>query len=98
LKVIRLRGGVQDVIKLRNDSKPPEVELSLPENDAPRRVTAELHLDVKSKSDPLHEAESALKTLREARDTEAQRKAADALEKALQKLREQQKKQEGSAK
>jgi RNA polymerase sigma factor (sigma-70 family) len=41
LKVIRLRGGVQDVIKLRNDSKPPEVELSLPENAVPRRVTAE---------------------------------------------------------
>jgi hypothetical protein len=44
------------------------------------------------KSDPLQEAEAALKPLREARDTEAQRKAADALEKALKRLREQQKK------
>jgi hypothetical protein len=95
LKVIRLRGGVQDVIKLRNDSKPPEVELSLPENDAPRRVTTELHLEVKSKPDPLHEAEAALKALREARDTESQRKAADALDKALKMLREQQHKPQG---
>ena len=53
---------------------------------------------VPGKSDPLQEAEAALKTLREARDTEAQRKAADALEKALQRLREQQKTQEGPPK
>jgi hypothetical protein len=44
--------------------------------------------------DPLQEAESALKALREARDAEAQRKAADALEQELKKLREQQKKPE----
>jgi RNA polymerase sigma factor (sigma-70 family) len=48
--------------------------------------------------DGLQDAEAALRALREARDTEAQRKATDALEKALQKLREQQKKQEGPAK
>jgi hypothetical protein len=72
--------------------------LNLPENAAPKRVTAELHLELKSKPDPLHEAEAALKALREARDTESQRKAADVLEKALQKLREQQKKQEGLVK
>jgi hypothetical protein len=101
LKVIRLRGEVQDVLKLRTDGKPPEVELMPPGNAAPKRVTAELHLELKNKpekSDPLQQAEAALKALRESRDTEAQRKAADALEKALQKLREQQKKQEGSAK
>jgi hypothetical protein len=50
------------------------------------------------KSDPLQEAEAALKALREARDAEAQRKATDALEKALKKLRQQQKKQEGPPK
>jgi hypothetical protein len=55
-------------------------------------------LGQQTKSDPLQEAEAALKALREARDPEAQRKAADALEKALKKLRAQQKKQEGSAK
>jgi RNA polymerase sigma factor (sigma-70 family) len=55
-------------------------------------------LSRQTKSDPLQEAEAALKALREARDTEAQRKATDALDKALQKLREQQNKQEGSAK
>jgi hypothetical protein len=55
-------------------------------------------LGQQTKSDPLHEAEAALKALREARDTESQRKATDALDKALQKLRQQQKKQEGSAK
>ena len=51
-----------------------------------------------TRRDPLQEAEAALKALRESRDTEAQRKAADALDKALQKLREQQKKQQGPAK
>jgi hypothetical protein len=51
-----------------------------------------------TRRDPLQEAEVALKTLREARDAEAQQKAGDALEKALQKLREQQNKQEGPAK
>ena len=60
-------------------------------------MTAELHLEVKSKPDPLHEAEAALKALREARDTEAQRKAADSLEKALKRLREQQKKEKPDA-
>jgi hypothetical protein len=55
-------------------------------------------LDQQTKSDPLQQAEAALKALREARDTEAQRKAVDALEKVLQKLRAQQKKQEGPAK
>jgi RNA polymerase sigma factor (sigma-70 family) len=40
-------------------------------------------------SDPFAEAEAALKALREARDTEAQRRAADNLEKALQRLKEQ---------
>jgi RNA polymerase sigma factor (sigma-70 family) len=43
----------------------------------------------KKAADPLAEAEAALKALREARDTETQRRAADALEKALQRLKEQ---------
>jgi RNA polymerase sigma factor (sigma-70 family) len=102
LQVIPLpEGAIKDVLKLRTDGKPPEAEPMPPTNAAPKRVTAELHIELKGKPekpDPLHEAEAALKALREARDTEAQRKAADALEKALQKLREQQKKQEGSAK
>jgi hypothetical protein len=38
-------------------------------------------------SDPLQEAEAALKRLREARDTDGMRQAADALQKALDKLR-----------
>jgi hypothetical protein len=98
LKVIPLSVERQNLLKLRTDSKPLEVELNFPENAAPRQVTAELRLDLKSKPDPLHEAEAALKALREARDTEAQRKASDALDKALQRLREQQKKQEGPPK
>ncbi len=48
-------------------------------------------LEQQRKSDPLQEAEAALKALREARDSESQRKATDSLEKALQKLREQRK-------
>jgi hypothetical protein len=39
--------------------------------------------------DPVQEVEAALKAFREARDKEAKRRAADALEKALKKLREQ---------
>jgi hypothetical protein len=39
--------------------------------------------------DPVPEAEAALKALRSARDKESKRRAADALEKALKKLREQ---------
>jgi hypothetical protein len=54
-------------------------------------------LGQQTKPDPLHEAEAALKALREARDTEAQRKAADRLEKALKRLREQQKKEKPDA-
>jgi hypothetical protein len=41
------------------------------------------------KADPVQEAEAALKRLREARDAEGRREAADALEKALHKLKEQ---------
>jgi len=40
-------------------------------------------------SDPLGEAESALKALREAKDQEGQRRATEALEKALEKLKQQ---------
>jgi hypothetical protein len=41
--------------------------------------------------DPVQEAEAALKQLREARDTEGQRRAADALEHALEKLKQRRK-------
>ncbi len=40
-------------------------------------------------SDPVKDAEAAVKALREAKDKDAKRKAADALEKAMKKLREQ---------
>jgi RNA polymerase sigma factor (sigma-70 family) len=40
-------------------------------------------------SDPVKEAEAAVKALREAKDKEGQRRAADALDKAMKKLREQ---------
>jgi RNA polymerase sigma factor (sigma-70 family) len=39
--------------------------------------------------DPTHEAEAALKALREARDLEARRRAAQALERATQRIRQQ---------
>lgn len=44
----------------------------------------------------IEEAEAALKILREARDSETQRKAADALQKALQKLNGHQKQPDGA--
>jgi len=40
-------------------------------------------------TDPVQEAESALKALREARDEEGKRRATDALERALEKLKQQ---------
>jgi hypothetical protein len=39
--------------------------------------------------DAVKEAETAIKQLREAKDKDSQRRAADALEKAMKKLREQ---------
>jgi hypothetical protein len=45
----------------------------------------------KAPGDPVKQAEDALKALREARDPEAQRRATDALGRALQKLRGQMK-------
>jgi hypothetical protein len=47
-----------------------------------------LHAAV-TRPDPAQDAEAAIKALREARDPEAKRRAADALQKALDKLREQ---------
>jgi hypothetical protein len=41
------------------------------------------------KTDPLQDAEDALKALLDARDTESSRKAADKLDKALKSLRDQ---------
>jgi RNA polymerase sigma factor (sigma-70 family) len=49
-------------------------------------------------SGPVQEAESALKTLREAKDKEGQRRATEALEKALQKLKQQTKPDAGPIK
>jgi RNA polymerase sigma factor (sigma-70 family) len=43
----------------------------------------------RAESDPVKDAEAAVKALREAKDKESQRKAADALDKAMKKLREQ---------
>ena len=43
-----------------------------------------------AKLDAVQEAESALKALREAKDTEGQQRATDSLGKALEKLKQQQ--------
>jgi RNA polymerase sigma factor (sigma-70 family) len=48
-----------------------------------------------SADDPLREAETALKAMRQANDAESRRKAADSLDKALKKLRDQMKKTDG---
>jgi hypothetical protein len=58
---------------------PPEMEL---------RWAKDFH-DGATRPDPAQDAEAAIKALREARDPEAKRRAADALQKALDKLREQ---------
>jgi hypothetical protein len=48
-----------------------------------------------SARDPLQEAEAALKAIREARDPDEQRRAADVLERALQRMRERPKSDDG---
>jgi RNA polymerase sigma factor (sigma-70 family) len=47
------------------------------------------HVTVQEAPDPAQAAEAAIKALREARDPEAKRRAADALEKAVKQLKEQ---------
>jgi hypothetical protein len=48
---------------------------------------------LEKRTDPLQDAEDALKALLDARDTDSSRKAAEKLEKALTRLREQRKKE-----
>jgi RNA polymerase sigma factor (sigma-70 family) len=52
-------------------------------------VEGQLLKVLRAESDPAQEVEAALKAFREARDKETRRRATDALEKALKKLREQ---------
>jgi RNA polymerase sigma factor (sigma-70 family) len=59
------------------------------DGSALREYERALSLVVKKAADPAKELEAAMKLLREAKDTEAKRRAADALEKATKKLREQ---------
>jgi RNA polymerase sigma factor (sigma-70 family) len=60
---------------------------------APRQVTKYVTLTTeRAKPDPAQQVEAALKAFREAKDPEAKRKAAEALEQAVKKLREQPKK------
>jgi hypothetical protein len=60
---------------------------------APRQVTKYVTLTTeRAKPDPAQQVEAALKAFREAKDPEAKRKAAEALERAVKKLREQPKK------
>jgi hypothetical protein len=47
-------------------------------------------LPSRTQADPVQEAEAALKALREAKDPESQRRAAEAVEKALRYLKERQ--------
>jgi hypothetical protein len=49
-----------------------------------------------AESDPVKDAEEAVKALREARDKDSQRRATEALDKALEKLKTQDKAQPGS--
>jgi len=78
---------------LDNDGYPdilvfPQSKGPLP-NTSPGKTDRPLPLNVTLPPDPVQEAEAALKALREARDPEAKRRAAEALEKAVKKLRGQ---------
>jgi hypothetical protein len=68
-------------LKSREDSKWKPDEFVNPKTKELRKYTDKGHADL------LKQAEDALSALRNARDTESQRKAADALEKALRSLR-----------
>jgi RNA polymerase sigma factor (sigma-70 family) len=89
-----LRDATRRALELQRKDLEQSAAKLLTEATRDQRLTAQYRelLSRQTKSDPLQEAEAALKALREARDTEAQRKAADNLEKALKTLREQQQK------
>ena len=94
-----LRDATRRALELQRKDLEQSAAKLLTEATRDQRLTAQYRelLSRQTKSDPLQEAEAALKALREARDTEAQRKAADSLEKALKRLREQQKKEKPDA-
>jgi hypothetical protein len=93
----KVRAQEAELRTLRGQVKAPLNALGVAVVDFDRDGSVDLFVVNETRRDPLQEAEAALKALREARNGEAQRKAADSLEKALQKLREQQKKQAGPA-
>jgi hypothetical protein len=71
----------------------PSPELAIPVNVIADVSTAETLVEVLSKTvvapaDPTQEAEAALKALREARDPSARRSATQALDQAIQRLRQ----------
>jgi RNA polymerase sigma factor (sigma-70 family) len=91
VRALRGRPEAKAVGKVEKADKLLSVDLG---SDAGVGVTVEsLHrlrgLVVEVEVDTVGEVEAALKAFREARDTEAKRRAADALEKALKKLRQQ---------
>jgi RNA polymerase sigma factor (sigma-70 family) len=94
----KVRAQEAELRTLRGQVKTPASRHGVAFVDLDTDGVIDLFVVNETRRDPLQEAEAALKALREARDSEAQRKATDALEKALQKLREQQKKQEDSGK
>jgi hypothetical protein len=52
----------------------------------------------RTQADPVQEAEAAVKSLRQAKDDESRRRATEALEKALEKLKHQPQGQQGNNK
>jgi serine protease Do len=77
--------GDKVVAAVVRDGKATTVSFTL-SGAAPPRVTS---TQVRAAPDPLKEAEEALKALRQAKDNEKKRQAAEALDRATRKLREQ---------
>jgi hypothetical protein len=89
----KVRAQEAELRNLRGQVKAASVRIPLVIGLAEGKVIADVTLPA-TRPDPMHEAEAALKALREAPDQESRRRAADQLEKALKKVREQMKKQE----
>jgi RNA polymerase sigma factor (sigma-70 family) len=89
----KVRAQEAELRNLRGQVKAASVRIPLVIGLTDGKMIADVTLPA-TRPDPMHEAEAALKALREAPDQESRRRAADQLEKALKKVREQMKKQE----
>jgi RNA polymerase sigma factor (sigma-70 family) len=85
----KVRSQETELHTLRGQVKAASTDLGVTFVNLDKDGSLDLHVRVPQVPDPAQEAEAALKALREAKEPEAKRHAADALEKAVKKLKEQ---------